>query len=405
MKKVFLSLLCAAALSLNAQTTPRWLRNCAISPDGTTIAFTYQGDIYTVDSNGGEARQLTSKSSYDSNPVWSPDGKKIAFSSNREGSVDIYVVEKNGGTPFRVTTNSMEETPVAFLNKNEILYSTLGMPEASYIQYPSGTFQQMYKISVKGGRPELFSSITMESPAVSNDGKNIIYHDKKGYEDEWRKHHTSSITRDIWMCNIDGERKFTRLTTNSGEDRNPVWGADNDTYYYLSEQGGSANIFRASVSGKKHPVAVTKHSKHPVRFLSIAKNGTMCYAYDGDIYTIKDGGKPKKVKVTITADIAASTLGRAATRGGAAAVSVAPNGKEVAFVVRGNVFVTTTDYATTRRITDTPEQERDIDISPDGRSMVYASERNGIWGIYITKIKRDEDKYFTYAGRRTVGCW
>ena len=397
MKKVFLSLLCAAALSLNAQTTPRWLRNCAISPDGTTIAFTYQGDIYTVDSNGGEARQLTSKSSYDSNPVWSPDGKKIAFSSNREGSVDIYIVEKNGGTPFRVTTNSMEETPVAFLNKNEILYSTLGMPEASYIQYPSGTFQQMYKISVKGGRPELFSSITMESPAVSNDGKNIIYHDKKGYEDEWRKHHTSSITRDIWMCNIDGERKFTRLTTNSGEDRNPVWGADNDTYYYLSEQGGSANIFRASVSGEKHPVAVTKHSKHPVRFLSIAKNGTLCYAYDGDIYTIKDGGKPKKVKVTITADIAASTLGRAATRGGAAAVSVAPNGKEVAFVVRGNVFVTTTDYATTRRITDTPEQERDIDISPDGRSMVYASERNGIWGIYITKIKRDEDKYFTYA--------
>ena len=106
-KKVFLSLLCAAALSLNAQTTPRWLRNCAISPDGTTIAFTYQGDIYTVDSNGGEARQLTSKSSYDSNPVWSPDGKKIAFSSNREGSVDIYVVEKNGGTPFIVTKNSL----------------------------------------------------------------------------------------------------------------------------------------------------------------------------------------------------------------------------------------------------------------------------------------------------------
>ena len=115
-KRILLSLLCAGTFLAQAQVTPRWLRNCAISPDGTTIAFTYKGDIYTVDSNGGEARQLTSQSSYDSNPVWSPCSKKLAFSSNREGSFDLYIVSKKGGTPKRLTTNSAAEYPETFLN-------------------------------------------------------------------------------------------------------------------------------------------------------------------------------------------------------------------------------------------------------------------------------------------------
>ena len=395
-KKILTLLLCAGAILANAQETPRWLRNAAISPDGTTITFTYKGDIYTVDSKGGEAKQLTSKSSYDSTPVWSPDSKKIAFSSNREGSVDLYIVDKNGGTPQRITTNSKEEKPVAFLNNDEILFEALGTPDVAYNQYPSGTFSQMYKISAKGGRPELFSSMNMENPAISKDGKYIIYHDKKGYEDKWRKHHTSSITRDIWLCNIDGERKFTKLTTNNGEDRNPVW-ADANNFYYLSEQGASANVFKASISGEEKPKQITKHTKHPVRFLSIANNGTLCYTYDGDIYTMTGEKSPKKVNITITADIATNKTSRANYTSGVTAGAAMPNGKEFAFVVRGDVFVTTTDYTTTRRITDTPEQERNVDVSPDGRSIVYSAERNGVWGIYITKIKREEDKYFTYA--------
>ena len=199
------------------------------------------------------------------------------------------------------------------------------------------------------------------------------------------------------MTDVEGDRKFTKLTTNNGEDRNPVWAADNDTYYYLSEQGGSANIFRASVSGKTKAMQVTKHSKHPVRFLSIAKDGTMCYAYDGDIYTIKDGQTAKKVNIRLTADIASNERSMTTYTRGASAVAATPNGKEVAFVVRGDVFVTTVDYKTTRRITDTPEQERNVDVSPDGRSIVYSAERNGVWGIYMTSIVREEDKYFTYA--------
>ena len=82
---------------------------------------------------------------------------------------------------------------------------------------------------------------------------------------------------------------------------------------------------------------------------------------------------------------------------GATDIAVSPNGKEVAFITRGDVYVTSIEYETTRQITNTPQQERNIDFSPDERSLVYSAERGGTWGIYESKLTRDEDKQFTYA--------
>lgn len=94
MKKLIFSVaLLSAALSASAEDHPLWMRYPAISPDGTTIAFAYKGDLYSVSVNGGEARQLTTHAAFDSHPVWSPDSKKIAFQSNREGSLDIFVID------------------------------------------------------------------------------------------------------------------------------------------------------------------------------------------------------------------------------------------------------------------------------------------------------------------------
>jgi Tol biopolymer transport system component len=210
-RKLLLTILCAVTGLLYAGETPMWLRNSKISPDGSTIAFTYKGDIFTVPSTGGEARQITSLGSYDTTPIWSLDGNSIVFSSNREGSFDLYIVSKNGGTPKRLTTNSAAEYPEAFLNEKEVLYTAQIMPETEYGQYPSDNFKQVYKISIDGGRPALFSSEYMENISIDKNKKNILYTNKKGYEDKWRKHHRSSITRDIWSVNIDGKRKFNKI--------------------------------------------------------------------------------------------------------------------------------------------------------------------------------------------------
>ena len=393
MKKIFLSAaLLAASLASFAQQNPLWMRYPAISPDGSTIVFAYKGDIYSVPSQGGEARQLTTNAAFDSYPIWSPDGKKIAFASNREGSMDVYVINANGGAPTRLTTNSGSELPVAFKDNDHVLFSANVMPTAQSNLFASREFSQIYEVSTQGGRPKLYSVLPMENISINAKGQ-VLYHDCKGYEDKWRKHHTSPITRDIWM--LDGG-KYQKLTSFKGEDRNPVWAQDEQSFYYLSEQNGSFNVYHRNVGSGKD-TQVTHNQKNPIRFLTSSQSGLLCYGYDGEIYTVKEGAEPQKVNISITTDNAEPSLVRQIRSNGATEIALSPSGKEVAFVMHGDVYVTSVDYKTTKRITDTPQQERNVSFSPDGRALVYASERNGVWQIYQAKIKNASDKNFTYC--------
>lgn len=386
------------AMAAQAEEAPLWMRHCVISPDGGQIAFTYKGDIYTVDTGGGKARQITSSRGYDTHPMWSPDGKSIAFASDREGSMDVFIVGRDGGVPRRLTSHSGNEVPVAFRDNDHVLFGAAVMPDAEDMTFPSAQFPQVYEVSTEGSRPVMFSSVPMEDISVSPDGRSFLYHDRKGYEDAWRKHHTSSITRDIWLCTaaVDRERRFRKITTFDGEDRTPVWAQDGKSFYYLSERDGSFNIYRSDIEGR-NITRLTSHTGHPVRFLSAAKDGTLCYGFNGEIYTLKEGEPAKKVPVSIAADTYDRHLVKQLKSSGATEISVSPEGKEVAFVMRGDVYVTSVEYKTTKQITDTPEQERNIDFSPDGRSIVYASERDGLWQIYQTSLVDKDDKLFTYA--------
>lgn len=397
MKKILLS---AAACVLTgwalAQESPLWMRDCTISPDGTTIAFTYKGDIYTVPVSGGRAMQLTSHPAYDTAPVWSPDSKKIAFASDRMGSLDVFIVSREGGVPQRLTTHSGSETPIVFKDNGHVLFAAAIQPSAEDMQFPSGTFNQVYEVSVEGGRPRMFSSMPMEHISIRKDGKQWLYQDKKGYEDPWRKHHKSSIARDVWMYTPGTPGSYAKLTAFRGEDRDPVWAPDGESFYYLSEENGTFNVFKRRL-GSASSTQITRHTVNPVRFLSIAENGTLCYGLDGEIYTLAPGKQPKKVKIEIMSDRLDRDVIRQVLQNGVSEMAVSPDGDEIAFIVHGDVYVTSVEYKTTKQITDTPEQERDVDFSPDGRSLVYASERDGLWQIYQASLVKEDEKQFTYA--------
>lgn len=389
-KLILATLLGAYGLAAQAQDNPLWMRHPAISPDGKTIAFSYQGDIFTVPSSGGTAKQITSNAAFDSYPVWSPDGNHIAFASNREGSIDVWVMNANGGIPKRVTTNSGSEYPLRWKDNSTIMFKASIMPTAKSIIF-AGSYPQVYTVGMDGGRPKLFSDITMDALDINASG-DVLYIDRKGYEDEWRKHHRSPITRDVWLKSGDS---FRKLTTFDGEDRDPVWVSDGKSFYYLSEQSGTLNIYHRTLDGKE--TQITNHEKNPVRFLSAASDGTLCYGYDGEIYTVRNGGQPQKTAIRIAADTEGKELIRQIRNSGAYNIKLSPNGKEIGFVMHGDVYVTSIEYRTTKQITNTPEQERYIDFSPDGRTIIYDSERNGVWQIYATTMKNKDEKQFAYA--------
>ncbi|MDL2262433.1 PDZ domain-containing protein [Bacteroidales bacterium OttesenSCG-928-I21] len=397
MKRIFAAIgLLFLAISLNAQENPLWMRYCAISPDGNNIAFCYKGDIYKVSANGGRAQQLTTHTAYDTRPIWSPDSKNIAFASNREGSFDIYLISAEGGVPKRLTTHSANEYPITFRDSENILFTASVIQDVEDCQFPSSQFPQIYQVGIEGNRPSLFSSLAMEDISFDSNGNRFLYHDKKGYEDQWRKHQQSSIARDVWLCELGESRKYTKQTTFKGEDRNPIWVNGNQEFYYLSEQDGTFNIYKRTLNSDSE-TQITKFKENPVRFLSSSNNGTLCFFHDGEIYTLSDNKEAKKVNIQIITDNQENKLRYFNFSSGAREMSVSPNGKEVAFIIRGEVFVSSVEYGTTRRITNTPQQERNVSFSPDGRSILYSSERDGAWNIYQTSLTRDEDDYFLYA--------
>lgn len=230
---IAISILAAGGLCASAQA-PLWMRDARISPDGKTIVFTYKGDIFTVPASGGVATRLTSDAGYEQLPIWSPDGKTIVFASDRYGNFDLFAIKADASGSWRqLTFNSSSELPEAFTpDGKSVLFSASIQDPASSALFPSGRMTELYSVALEGGSPRQILATPATSVSWAADGKSFLYQDIKGFEDTWRKHHTSSVTRDIWRYTPSTGR-HEQLIDRAGEDLNPV---EDGTYiYFLSE--------------------------------------------------------------------------------------------------------------------------------------------------------------------------
>ncbi len=395
-KKIFLLLLTTSLFSMTfAQKEAKWLRYPAISPDGSTIIFGYMGNLYRVNSKGGLAIPITVGDDYNTNPVWSHDGKTIAFSSNHYGNFDVYTMPATGGTPIRLTYNSANDYPYDFTPDNkEVLFGSGREAPAKSVRFPGTRYWRvLYTIPATGGRPIMVTASGADAAHYNSDGSEIIFQDKKGYEDPWRKHEISPVTRDIWTYNVK-QNAYKKLTKFGGNDLSPVFSKDDRSVYYISEKNdGTLNIYkRLLATGNAQQISHFKN--FPARELtSISNDNIIAYTWKGEIYTQKDGGSPVKIKVQIMNDAGYQAIKNIPINS-VEEFAVSPDGKEIAFVNRGEIFVTGVNDSLTKRITNTPYQERMISWSPKGDYLMYSAEKNGSWSIYQKSLKYPKEKYF-----------
>ena len=404
MRKAFVAIFLVFVAVATAQDLEpaRFLRYPAFSPDGKQIAFSYMGDIWVAPAEGGNAIRLTVHPAHDIRPRFSPDGKWIAFNSNREGNYDIFLMPAKGGRPKRLTYHSADDI--------------LGdwSPDGRWIVFSSNRdhrFAQIYLLEVETGYVRRLTSdeTNLHSPTFSPDGRYIVF--CRGGTSWWRKGYRGSANSEIWRLpiTIEGDRIATgkpeRLTYYEGNDWFPMV-SPGGTLYFVSDRTGVFNIWRMPLIGTRGEGRRTGESKveqvtnHADRVLypNLSRDGKfIVYEHDFSLWVVPTkGGEPKRLTIFAPSDEPQNRLQRLALTSQATEFALSPDGKQIAFVVRGEIFVVNVEKGgEAKRITDHPYRDFDIDWSPDGKKLAFVSERDGNREVYIVDIRTRELKRLT----------
>jgi tricorn protease len=383
MKKIgflfLFSLLTLSAIAIDASTFARFP---ALNPDGSTLAFSYQGDIWTVPVDGGKASRITIHQAYESNPRWSPDGDRIAFSSNRFGQDDLFIIGWEGGVPERITYHSSGDILTDWSATGSLLFES----NRNFRQVEWD--RELQSISSEGGTPVRLMDAFGSEPVVSPDGRFVAF--VMGACRIPREAYQGSANRDIWLYNT-GTGTFTQMTSYSGQDYHPVWGS-NETLYFISARSGKYNIFSAKIDetgqSVSEPVQITTEEKDQIRFFDVSNNGqSIVYEKDINLYTISTaGGESQKINIDIATDYRFDPYENKTFSDQVGGYEVSPDGKYSAFIIHGEVFITENhkEKSLTMNLSNSPYREKDVSWLNDS-AVIFSSDRDGHYDLYMVK--------------------
>ena len=335
------------------------------------------------------------------NPVFSPDGRSIAFSSTRNGSYDVFVTSAEGGRPRRLTYDSATDLVTGWSpDGKQLLFSSTRSTD-----FPRN--YQLYTVPVAGGRVHHVGVSEGKEAVFSPDGKHIAY--VRGPGTWYRKGYRGSSNDDIWICDADGSHN-TRLTDFDGQDDSPMWSPDGQYIYYVSEYfskpGTPANIVRKRVGSHDKPEQITFHKDDSVRLARLSGNGQwIVYECGADLWVVgtQPGAKPRKLSIEVHADDKANTERRLSySNRGMSEFALSHDEKHVAFVIHGQLFLMPIGGGKTVRLTESTAYDHAPAWSPDSKKMIFASDRGGHEDLYLLEPDDPEQKELVKAHKFKV---
>jgi len=379
---IYLLLIIGAIPAIAANTVN--ISDLTVSPDGTLLAFSAEGDIWTVSSNGGVAHRLTLNSAEDQSPVFNPAGNLLAFSSNRHGNHDVFIMDVNGGNLKQLTFDSADDMVTQFDPKGDFVVFNSYRDFREYITW---------KIPVQGGIPLQLCPLESSNGKLSPDGTKFVY--QKGFVDKYRQGYRGPSSSNLWLYDLS-KNTTVQLTKTRWNDRNPDWSDDGNTIYYISEKNDVQNILLFNLTDGTSK-QLTKFNDGLIYELTVSKkNNTVYFCRDTQITRYDENGNLQLISIEIPSDRRRlekeltdfSTCGE---------LCVSAEGNQLVIEHRGDLFAVDPDTGDANLLTETPFRENCPRWHPLDGSLYFIGDRTGNGEIYRLSTDNDKEKLFHKA--------
>jgi tricorn protease len=370
------SALPSAGLAAESSASAPALSEPSLSPDGREIAFVSGGDIWTVPSAGGEARLLVAHPATESRPLYSPDGSRLAFTSNRTGNGDVYVLDLSTGDLRRLTYDDSDEEVESWSPDGRWLYFRSTGRDISGMN-------DIYRVAAGGGTPMQVSSeryVNEYFAAPSPDGKSLAFTARGIPSSQWWRHGHSHIDEtQIWLLRGDpSAHDYESITQDGAKELWPMWAPNGRTIWYMSDRDGNENLWKLPIGGQ--PLQVTKFTSGRLLWPSMARDGASIVFERGfGIWKLDTaGGVAASLAIRLRGLPASQSVEHRRVTDHFSDLAISPDGRKMVFAARGDLFAAaTTDPGEATRVTDTPALETQATWAPDNHTIAYVSDRDG----------------------------
>ena len=350
----------------------------ALSPDGSTIAFSSGGDIWTVAATGGDARLLIAHPAFESRPVYSPDGRYLAFNSNRTGNGDVYMLEIASGDLHRLTYDDANDEVSSW------------SPDGKYVYFSTSShdinaMRDVYRVRASGGTAMAVTDNRYVSefwPMPSPDGKTMAFTARGVASGQWwRNGHSHLDESEIWLWKEGKVPSYEKLVGRGAKNLWPMWSKDGNSIYYVSDSGGTSNLWTKPLHEK--PKQLTRFTKGRVLWPSISHNASLI-VFERDFAIWKydiSTGTAAMVDIRRIGVPAPTVMDNRRTDG-FRDLEISPDGKKLAFVARGEVFVAAASGGDAFRATFTGASQSQLNWAAGSNAICYVSDRDETTHLY-----------------------